>query len=54
MTAPTQRWRPRTPRGDDGLGLRWWREGLYVLGFYFIYSFIRNRFGSASVGIEPA
>ena len=25
-----------------------------VLGFYLVYSFIRNRFGSASVGIEHA
>ena len=38
----------------DRLGLRWWREMLYVLGFYLVYSFIRNRFGSASVGIEHA
>ena len=38
----------------DRIGLRWWREGLYVLAFYFVYSFIRNRFGSASVGIEHA
>jgi hypothetical protein len=27
--------------------LRWWREALYVLGIYFVYSTVRNRFGSA-------
>lgn len=34
------------------LGLRWWREVVYVLVFYLVYSAIRNRFGSAAV--EPA
>lgn len=34
--------------------LRWWRELLYVLAFYAVYSFIRNRFGSAAVGPEHA
>lgn len=29
--------------------LRWWREVLYVLAFYGLYSFVRNRFGSAAV-----
>lgn len=38
----------------DRLGLRWWKEALYVLAFYAVYSFIRNKFGSASVGIEHA
>lgn len=38
----------------ERLGLHWWREMLYVLAFYFVYSFIRNRFGSAAVGIEHA
>lgn len=38
----------------DRLRLRWWREALYVLAFYVVYSYIRNRFGSASVGIEHA
>jgi hypothetical protein len=30
-------------------GLRWWREVLYVLGFYALYSVVRNTQGSASV-----
>lgn len=30
--------------------LRWWRECLYVLAFYVVYSWIRNQFGSAGVG----
>jgi hypothetical protein len=31
------------------LHLRWWREALYALAFYVVYSAIRNQFGSASV-----
>jgi hypothetical protein len=30
--------------------LRWWHECLFVLGFYLVYSGIRNLFGSATVG----
>lgn len=36
---------------------RWWLEILYVLAFYFVYSFIRNQFGSGgnfSVGPQRA
>jgi hypothetical protein len=29
--------------------LRWWREVAFVLGFYAVYTFIRNQFGSAAV-----
>ena len=29
--------------------LRWWREALFVLVFYGVYSLIRNQFGSAAV-----
>ncbi len=32
--------------------LLWWKEVLLVVGFYLIYTWIRNRFGSAAV--EPA
>ncbi len=32
------------------LGLAWWKELLFVAGFYGIYTFIRDEFGSASVG----
>lgn len=28
------------------LGLRWWKELIYVVVFYEVYSFVRNRFGS--------
>ena len=38
----------------DRLKLRWWREALYVLAFYVVYSYIRNKFGSATVGTEHA
>ena len=30
--------------------LRWWREVLYVLAFYAVYSSVRNLFGSQGVG----
>lgn len=32
--------------------LRWWQEIAFVLTFYFVYSAVRNKFGSAAV--EPA
>ncbi len=34
--------------------LRWWREVLYVLAFYGIYTLVRNQFGSRRVGPERA
>jgi membrane-associated phospholipid phosphatase len=38
------------PRPSAGsLGLRWWRELLYIAAFYGVYSLIRNQFGSAKV-----
>ena len=42
----------RVERAD--LGLRWWKELLLVAGFYGIYTFIRDEFGSASVGAVHA
>ena len=33
----------------DRVRLRWWKEAIYVLLFYGVYSFIRNQFGSAAV-----
>ena len=33
---------------------KWWKETIYVLGFYAAYTFVRNRFGSASVGTSSA
>jgi hypothetical protein len=44
-SAPVRR-RPR--------GLRWWKEVLYVLAFYAVYSFIRNTQGSATVSAQHA
>ncbi|HVN50751.1 MAG TPA: phosphatase PAP2 family protein [Acidimicrobiales bacterium] len=35
-------------------GLRWWKELLFVGGFYGVYTFIRDQFGSASVGATHA
>jgi len=34
--------------------LRWWREFLYILAFYVVYSMIRNTQGSASVSVAHA
>jgi hypothetical protein len=34
--------------------LRWWREVVFVLVFYSVYSLIRNQFGSAAVSDERA
>ena len=34
--------------------LRWWREVIYVLVFYSVYSLIRNQFGSAAVSRSEA
>jgi hypothetical protein len=34
--------------------LRWWRELLYILAFYSIYTLIRNTQGSASVSVAHA
>lgn len=35
-------------------GLRWWKEILYVLAFYVVYSFVRNNFGSAAISDDVA
>jgi hypothetical protein len=34
--------------------LRWWREALYILAFYAVYTAVRNTQGSASVSAEHA
>jgi hypothetical protein len=44
MTAATAEAVPVAPSR-----LRWWREVLYILAFYLVYSIIRNQFGSAAV-----
>ena len=31
---------------EDNHALSWWKELLYIAGFYFVYSQIRNQFGS--------
>lgn len=42
---------PAAPRTATGRRLRWWREALYVAGFYYLgYSQIRNLFGSNGEG----
>ncbi|MBT5904188.1 MAG: phosphatase PAP2 family protein [Acidimicrobiaceae bacterium] len=44
---------PRRAAGP-GSGLHWWVEILLVLGFYAVYSTIRNLFGSESVSVADA
>jgi hypothetical protein len=34
--------------------LRWWRELLYILGFYTVYTLVRNTQGSAAVSAAKA
>ncbi len=46
---------PRGPAQDPAamrrrLGLHWWREVLYIIGFYLLYTEVRNTFGSAGTG----
>lgn len=33
---------------------RWWLQVLYAAAFYAVYSYVRNRFGSASVSVAEA
>lgn len=43
------------PAGPPRPRLRWWREVVYVLAFYGVYSFVRNQFGDdASAAAENA
>jgi hypothetical protein len=39
---------------DTTVTIHWWREIAYVVGFYAIYTFVRNQFGSAAVGVQHA
>ena len=39
-----------TARDTSPTHLRWWREILLILGFYLVYSFVRNLFGSQGTG----
>jgi hypothetical protein len=41
--------RSRGGRQPAELPAKWWRELLYIVAFYLVYSFIRNLFGSAAV-----
>ena len=45
---------PETIRVSSNERLRWWVEVALVLGFYGIYTGIRNLFGSASVSPQRA
>lgn len=39
---------------DDRHGLRWWKEVLFGLAVYLVYSAVRNQFGSAGGDPGPA
>ncbi len=40
--------------GRGGNGLRWWREVVYILAFYGVYTAVRNTQGSAAVSADHA
>lgn len=44
----------RTAPGAGGHGLRWWREVLYGVVIYAVYSWVRNQFGSATGDAQRA
>ena len=44
----------RAPAKPRPAGLRWWKEVLYILIFYAVYSAIRNTQGSATVSAHHA
>ena len=52
--APLSGPRPPAATRRAAAHLRWWHEVGVVLAFYAAYSFVRNRFGSASVGADEA
>jgi len=41
-------------RAADRGGLRWWKEALFIIAVYAVYSVVRNRFGSAGGDPGPA
>ncbi len=45
---------PTPPSRKRPRGLRWWREVLYILAFYGVYSVVRNSQGSAAVSAAHA
>jgi len=45
---------PPSPVTASSLGLRWWREGIYILLVYVAYSAVRNSFGSGDGGFLAA
>jgi hypothetical protein len=52
---PTRREGRRNPSSTGAaVRLRWWRELLYILAFYTVYTLIRNTQGSAAVSAAEA
>jgi hypothetical protein len=52
--APTEAVADEHSTGDGRNGLRWWKEVLFGLAVYLVYSAVRNRFGSAGGDPGPA
>jgi hypothetical protein len=50
MSAPEAVGRPRSGEPAPAPALRWWREVLYIVGFYLVYTTIRDTQGSAGKG----
>jgi len=50
----TNDWSADAATDRRALGLRWWKELLFVACFYSVYTLIRDEFGSASVGAVHA
>jgi PAP2 superfamily len=48
-TTPTE-----APPEDRRIRLHWWTEVIAIVAVYLVYTAIRNRFGSATVGAEHA
>ena len=53
LSAPSSTTSPAV-RAERITGLRWWREVVYVLVFYGVYSAVRNTQGSAAVSARHA
>jgi len=52
---PMASWARSSRQGaSPGSGLHWWVEVLLVLGFYVVYSTVRNLFGSESISAVDA
>jgi hypothetical protein len=54
VTDPVATTAEPAPAPADRQGLRWWKEALFAVGVYGVYSIVRNQFGSAGGDPGPA